>query len=160
MYREREFSTRFRFWQGQELLRGGAPVELGFFGGSGDTLFAASPEALDDIHRFRTMRITGTTLYVVGMGLLVTELVLVASQSPLVVEERTGNDTPEVKPLFWAMFLPGLVGSMTGAVMMQGANGYLSDAVGHYNADLARKLEQQSTGRAARGLFFRYGGSF
>lgn len=157
-YRQEEFSTRFRFWEGQELLRGGAPVELGYFGGNGDKLFAASPTALDDIHRFRTMRITGTTLYVVGLSLLVTELVLISSRSPLLVQEKTETEAAHPKPLFWALFLPGTAASLTGGVLMQSANSYLSDAVEHHNADLARRLDQQS--RAPRGLFLRYQGAF
>lgn len=157
-YRQQELSTRFRFWEGQELLRGGAPVEFGYFGGNGETLFAASPTALDDIHRFRTMRITGTALYVVGLSLLVTELVLISSRSPLIVQEKTEAEAAHPKPLFWALLLPGTAASLTGGILMQSANSYLSDAVEHHNADLARRLDQQS--RAPRGLFLRYQGAF
>ena len=159
-YRQQEFSTRFRFWEGQQLLRGGEPADLGYFGGNGDSLFALSPTALEDIHRFRTMRITGTALYVVGLGLLVTELVLVAQRSPLVVEENADGKAAEPKPLFWALFLPGTAAGLTGGVLMQSANSYLSDAVEHYNADLAQRLERQSAVPATRGVFLRYQGNF
>src|SRR5262249_21361539 len=73
-YRARELYTRYTFWSGQKLYRAGVPVDLGYFGGGGDEIFAGSARALDSISTYRTLRITGTTAWVVGLGLLATDL--------------------------------------------------------------------------------------
>ena len=141
-------------------MRAGEPVDLGYFGGNGDALFGESPAALKDIQTFSTMRITGVALYVVGLGLLVTDVVLLAQPSQAVVEKDASGRATSLKPLAVGLLVSGTGAGLTGAFLMQGANAYLSDAVDHYNADLARRLEGQLSSRAPRGVFLRYGSSF
>jgi hypothetical protein len=158
-YRANEFSTRFSMWKGQELYRGGQRVDLGYFGGNGDELFAGSPEALDDIHTFRAMRITGLSLYLAGLGMMVADIALLASGSDAVAERSSPGEVG-LKPLFWALFIPGVGAGLTGAFLMQGANGPLSDAVEHYNGDLARRLDRQAILRKPSGLTLHFSAAF
>jgi hypothetical protein len=159
-YRARELYTRFQFWSGQVLMRGGERVDLGYFGGNADSVFAGSEAALDHAETFRTMRITGTTLYVVGLAMLVTEAVLLSTRSEILVEKDSSGHTTEIKPLALGLFIPGIAAGLTGGLLMQAANGPLSDAVDSYNADLARKLERQSLSRGLSGPMLRLNGVF
>jgi hypothetical protein len=140
-YRALELHTRFSFWSGQEVYRADKSVELGYFGGGSQDIFAGSTRALESISAFRTLRIAGTTSYVVGLGLLVADLVLLANGSSSVVGKNTRGEINSVKPLYWGLLLPGTVLGLSGAIAMQGANAYLSDAIDEYNADLANRLK-------------------
>ena len=146
-YRARELHTRFSFWSGQQLYRGEREAELGYFGGGSDEIFAGSPRALDSMSTFQTLRIAGTTAYVVGLGLLVTDLVLLSTRSDSVVGRNAQGEVDSVKPLSWALLVSGGVLGVGGGIAMQGANSYLSDAVEQYNADLASRLKSTASSR-------------
>ena len=160
-YRARELHTRFAWWRGQELYRGDKPVQLGYFGGNSQDIFAGSPAALDSMSTFRTVRITGTTAYVVGLALMVTDLFLLGTSSNSVVSRNAQGEVTGVKPLYLGLLFPGAVLSLSGAIAMQGANGYLSDAIDQYNSDLTKQLKGSSAmlnqsrfiGYNLRGLF-------
>jgi len=158
-YRARELHTRFSFWTGQTLFRGGRPVDVGYFGGGSDEIFAGSPGALDSMSTFQTLRIGGTTAYVVGLGLLVTDIVLLATQSSAVVGKNSEGGADSVKPLAWGLLVSGGVLGIGGGIAMQSANGYLSDAVEQYNADLASRLKGESAARW-RNVGVRFRGAF
>ena len=96
---------------------------------------------------FRTLRITGTAFWVTGLTILVTEIVMLGSESNLIVEKDSRGQVTAIKPLYWGMFVPGALLGISGAVMIQGANGYMSDAIEQYNADLTLQLK----GRPANG---------
>jgi len=104
-------------------------------------VFAGSPRALDSMSTYRTMRIAGTTAYVVGLGLLITDIVLLLTRSDSVVGTNSQGETDSVKPLAWGLLISGGVLGIGGGIAMQGANGYLSDAVEQYNTDLANRLK-------------------
>ncbi len=133
-YRQQALGARFSFWSGLQLVRDGNVVKLGFFGGGREEIFAGSPAALDSIDGYRRLRIGGTIMWVVGLATLVAELALLAADRDLFIAGES------VRPLFWGMLIPGAVVGIGGGIMMQGANGYLSDAIQHYNDDLYRRL--------------------
>ena len=51
--------------------------------------------------------------------------------------------------VFLGLLIPSTVVGMSGAIMLQASNVYLSRAVGHYNDDLFRRLDAASGGRTA-----------
>jgi hypothetical protein len=159
-YRSRELHTRYSAWSGQEVYRGDKEVELGYFGGGSDAVFAGSPRALDSISTFSTMRIAGTTAYTVGLGLLITDLVLLATGSNAVVGRDAQGDIDSVKPLGWGLLIGGTVLGIGGGVAMQGANAYLSDAVDQYNEDLANRLKAGAGDAHGRRAFMSIRGAF
>jgi hypothetical protein len=57
------------------------------------------------------------------------------------------------------MLRSGAALGIGGTVMMQGANGYLSNAVERYNADLARQLEARAM-PSSRAAMLRFHGAF
>jgi hypothetical protein len=158
-YRAQALQARFSAWSGLKVTRAGEPVELGFFGGRYREVFANSAEAREAMGTFRTLRISGTVLWAAGLAALLTDIVLVAAESDLVLDETTQGLVVEreVNTLFWGLFIGGAVVGMTGGVMMQGANGYLSDAVIHHNDALYRQL---SASRQGRRVVLRYRGAF
>lgn len=133
-YRQQALGARFSFWNGLQLVRDGSVVKLGFFGGGREELFAGSPAALDSIDGYRRLRIGGTIMWIAGLATLVAELALLAVDRDLLIAGES------VRPLFWGMLVPGAVVGVAGGIMMQGANGYLSDAIQRYNDDLYRRL--------------------
>jgi hypothetical protein len=139
-YRAGALDGRFSFWHGFELTRAGRGVDLGFFGGNADAIFGASPGAMEKMSTFRTLRTVGTVLFVVGLGAIVTDAVLVASKTSPFYENG-------VQPAFDAMLLGGLVVGMGGSLMIAGANSYLSDAMDLYNRDLYDRLRASSSAR-------------
>ena len=159
-YRARELYTRYSAWSGQEVFRSGNAVEVGYFGGGSDVVFAGSPRALDSMSTFSTMRIAGTTAYAVGLGLLITDIVLLATGSNSVVNRNALGDIESVKPLFWGLFISGTVIGISGGIVMQGANSYLSDAVDQYNEDLANRLKAGASSAPARRAFMSIRGAF
>jgi hypothetical protein len=155
-YREREVRTRASFWRQQELFRGAIPLELGYFGGGYADIFAGSAAALDSMSTFQTLRIIGTTTYVVGLGLLVADFVLLAQRSSSVVSLDAQSGRRSTKPLAWGLLIPGGVLGISGAFMIQGANAYVSDAIDHYNDDLVKQIQLGALGPKTpiRGLSF------
>ena len=136
-------------------------MELGYFGGNYPDIFAGSPAALDSMSTYRTLRIAGTAAYVVGLGLLVADIVLLAEGSSSVVGRDSRGKINSAKPLYWGLLIPGAALGFSGAVAMQGANAYLSDAIDQYNSDLAKHLKGEAasynlsrfTGLSIKGKF-------
>jgi hypothetical protein len=156
-YRAQALGTRYSFWKGLKVVRQGQEVDPGFFGGDAELFFGSSPSAMESMDSYRAMRIAGTTLWAAGLAVLVTQLILVATHSELFI--RSSAEGGGIKPAFWGMLIPAAVAGITGGMLMQGANGYLSDAIQHHNDDLAARL---GGGRAAfgRGLGLAYRGQF
>ena len=146
-YRAEALYTRFSFWRGLELARAGTTVQLGYFGGNADAVFSGSPAALAEIDHFRTMKISGFALYLAGVALLVTDVVLLAENSDLVVEEDE-NGEQELTTLGAGFLISGTALAITGGVLVQASHSYISSAAELYNADMARQL----TSGAGRGL--------
>jgi hypothetical protein len=160
-YRTRELRTRFSFWKQQEVYRAEKPMELGYFGGNYQDIFAGSPAALDSMSTYRTLRIAGTAAYVVGLGLLVADLVLLANGSSSVVGRNARGEINSAKPLYWGLLIPGGVLGFSGIFAMQGANAYLSDAIDQYNSDLATQLRRgASSSNSLRFSGISYKGNF
>lgn len=158
-YRQKALGARFSFFKGLELTREGRPVSLGFFGGNAPSLFDGSDEALESMESYRALRISGTILWATGLAVLLTEVVLLVTDKDIFIEEKVGGN--EIKPLFWGLLGGGAVIGITGGIMMQGANGYLSDAIGQYNDDLAKGLQSRRALRSwPSSLCLSYRGTF
>jgi hypothetical protein len=138
-YRERALSLEVGFFTGARVTRAGQDAHPGYFGDDAEVVFDGSPAALADMETFRTLRITGTTLWAAGLALLVTDLVLLAVDQPALIDSDN-NATP----LFHGLLGSGVALGVVGGSLMQGANSYLSDAVQHYNTDLEGQLRRQS----------------
>lgn len=144
-YKRNQLSTRLSIFGGLKLMRNGAKLDVGFFGGNRHQIFASSPSALEAMESYRKLRIAGAVLWGAGMAAMIAELVLlIADHDVLIDKSLSGNS---IKPLFWAILVPSTVVGMTGGLMLQGANGYLSDAIEHYNNDLYRRLAAETAGR-------------
>lgn len=150
-YRERELAATISFWRGIQLKRGdGAQVELGRFGGAYEQVFKGSPGALDSMRTYRRLKISGTVLQVAALATVLTQTALMASG------KLSTDDS-----LFYGLLAGGAGLGLTGSVVMQGANAYLSDAVQQYNRDLLQILDRRADagGRGAR-FSVAYGGKF
>lgn len=143
-YHAESIQMRFSMWQGVKLQRGGKELKLGFFGGNARQIFAESARAMDAVGTYRKLKISGGVLWMVGLAALVGQMVALIVDPEIFIEEKTSGN--EIKPLFWAILAPAAVVGITGGIMMQGANGYLNDAVSHYNDDVVRRI----TGRASQ----------
>ncbi len=139
-YRHKAIEMRFSVWNGIELVQGGEPVEIGFFGDRADTAFAGSPAALDAVEGFKGLRIGGFAVWSAGLAVLVTEMILLTTESDLLVETDQYDRTEVKSGPFTVMLVAGATLGITGGVMLQGANGYLNDAVDAFNEDLARRI--------------------
>lgn len=138
-YRAGALSLDYDFFTGVRVTRNGLEASPGFFGGDAQQVFDGSPAALDDMDTYRTLRITGTTLWATGLALLVSELVLLAVDQSSMIDPDAG-----ATPLFYGLLGGGAALGLVGGGLMQGANSYLSDAVHHYNADLEERLRRQA----------------
>ncbi len=147
-YRRESLYLRFSFWRGYRVYRDGHDADLGFFGRRGDEVFAGSPAALDSITGFRSKRISGLLMNIVGVGLIVADIVLLTTESELVTEPRPGRD--ERKPLFWYLLVPGEVMIVAGGFTIASASVDLSDAIDSYNLDLANRLRRPSLASSPR----------
>ncbi|MFT7578458.1 MAG: H+/gluconate symporter-like permease [Myxococcota bacterium] len=136
-YRAESFQLRID-WQQPVLMRAGAEADLGFFGQNGDALFALSPEALESIDTYQTMRTVGFTFWAIGLTTLSAMIVMLLVDDEIFIDKSGGTDA--LKPLFWGLLIGGGVTGMGGALVMTGANSHLSDAVGHHNDDLNGRL--------------------
>ena len=154
-YRARALYTRFSAWSGQTLYRDAKPLELGYFGGNYRDIFAGSPAALESASTYRSLRLSGTAAYVVGLGLLVTDFVLVINRSDSVYTKDSG-----IRPLYWGLLIPGVLLSFSGGIAMVSANSYLSDAVDQYNSDLAQQLKRDLAHSSSRLTVFSVLGKF
>ena len=150
VYREQELAASISFWSGIKLRRGdGAPVKLGTFGGGYETIFAGSPRALDSMLTYRRLKISGTVLKGAALGAILTQAALMISG------EMSTGDT-----LFYVLLASGAALGVTGGLLDQGANAYLSDAVEQYNQDLLRRLDRKTSPGQKTGVSVSWSGSF
>lgn len=162
-YRLNAMEVRSSFWNGLQVYQGGRALDLGFLGGNYDTVFAGYPEALDPASTYHTMKVTGFSLWAVGTATLLATLVLLIADKDLLIEtDRTGLvEEQTITPLFWGLLGGGVAVGITGGVLMQSADSYLSDAVGIYNDSLYEFLREMAPHHEqARALQLRYRGSF
>lgn len=141
-YRAESLSLGSAAWKGVVLRRGAKRIELGFFGGDGEEIFDGSPKALEEMATYRTLRITGFTMWVAGLATLVSELVILLVDEELLIEPAVFGSPSGPKPLFYGLLIGGTVVGVAGGAMMGAANWFLSDAVDHYNADLYQRLRR------------------
>lgn len=140
---------------GFQLRRGGAEVELGFFGGNAAAIFGDSPKAMDAAEAFQTRRMTGTALWATGMATLIVTLILTATESDFIFEKTSNDVVFETKPTFWALLATGGALGVGGAFIMQSSVGPLNDAVDAWNE---HAYQRALGGPAGPGL--RLGGGF
>ncbi len=109
------------------VRKNGEILDLGYFAQQRQAVFGESPLALKAIGRYRALRISGFTVWAVGFGALLTDLVLVSVM-------------PHQDALYGGLLAGGVVTSLTGSLLIAGSNSYLQRAVDEYNADLYRRL--------------------
>jgi hypothetical protein len=160
-YRTRVLDAKFSLWKGLNVFRAGNPIELGYYGRYYKDIFAGSSAALDSMSKFRSMRIAGSALWLAGIALLITDIVLVATENSSFVSIDNDRGEISVESPFWFLLALGLVSSISGVCVEAGAYGYLTDAIEQYNADLVVQIRERPvnlTMRRAPGLSVR--GSF
>ncbi len=136
LYRESALSLEWFFFGGFTLKRAGEITDPGFFGGDAESVFEGSAAALEDMEAYRALRISGVVLYVAGLAMLVTNLSLI---------DQLAEDEGVLSPTFWGLLYGGTAAGLVGGGMVQGANGYLSSAVEHYNTELAHRLQRRAS---------------
>lgn len=140
-----ERSLELRFEQGMfspfEVYQNGTSIDLGFFGGGYESVFAGSPDALEAMSTYQILRAVGLPLWIAGMLTLTVEVVL------LLVDALEGTDIlmepGGPKPLFYGLLIGGGVVGVAGGIMIQAAPSYLGDAVLYHNRDLLREIRGQ-----------------
>lgn len=139
-YLERSLEIRVEqgFFSSVTVYQNGAPIDLGFFGGSAEDFFAGSPDALESAGTFRLLRVLGFSLWLAGLTTLVVEVALLLTDAFGDTDLVLDLDGPT--PLFWGLMIGGLVTGGAGATMLQAAPGYLGDAVVFHNRDLLREI--------------------
>ena len=150
-YRDQELAATISFWKGIQLRRGdGAPVKLGYFGGGYEDVFRGSPDALDSMLTYRRLKISATVLKGAALATILAQAALMISG-----ELSTGD------ALFYGLLASGAALGLTGGLLSQGANAYLSDAVGQYNRDIFEELDRKAKlGARTSGVSFSVGGTF
>lgn len=150
-YRDQELAATISFWSGIKIRRGnGVQVELGYFGGGYQEVFRGSPDALASMVTYRRLKISGTVVRGAALAAILTQAALMISG-----EMSTGDG------LFYVLLASGAALGVTGGLLDQGANAYLSDAVGAYNRDLFKELDRKtSPGTRTSGVSFSVGGTF
>lgn len=122
---------------GTQLVRAGQVVPFGFFGGELQTVFAGSPKALAAARSFRTYRMIGLPLYIVGTAALLADLFLIGFKHSSVYDNRSG----EVTGLWYGLLIGGAVLGVGGGAVLGASQGRLSEAVERYNEDVFARVK-------------------
>ena len=132
-YRAKALRIEPGFYTTFELKRlDGTPVNFDHFGSEFETVFADSPEAVEDAKRFRDMRIASTVLNVAGVSVLLSELVLILLGHHSVIDNNKSGASG-LKPLTFALLGSGLALNIGGILLEVSSLGVLDHAVQHYN---------------------------
>ena len=111
---------------GFRLTQGGAPIEVGFFGGDAEAVFGASPAAMEAMAAYRTRRVLGTTLWAAGLTVLLGTLVLTLTESELIYEKSASGLLVEPSGAFYALL---------------GGGGALGDSIAEFGVRYADQTE-------------------
>ncbi len=125
-------------WTGIVLNKGGETARPGLMGLGIERLFQESPEALNLMGTYRSLRLSGFVLWTLGLATLVTEIVLLLAAPSLMRGNIAG-----LSPLFWGLMIGGSVVGFAGGIMMSASNLFLSRAVSVYNRDLFRRARKR-----------------
>jgi len=109
-----------------EYYSDGKKLELGFLLGKAEPIFSAYPDSLEALRSARKYVIAGELLSGLGIGLLVAELVIIA----------TGNPATINRPLLWGLLAGGLVLNLTGTILSIVGVKKFQEAVNRYNFNL------------------------
>lgn len=122
-------------FSGATLLRGGVQYPVNIIGSGLNGLFDGSPQAMELANSYRTLRVTGFALWLVGLATLGAELVMLAVQAgggPAILMNPGGG----LSPVFWGMTIGGGVIGLVGGFLISYSNVLLSRAVAAFNRDL------------------------
>lgn len=131
---------RMKMFSGLSLYQDRKKLDLGFFGGNYRQIFKGSPKALASASKYRTLKITGFTIAMTGISVLLLDLILLLAKSSVVYG---GYYNSGVNTLYWVLLAAGGTVGIVGALMVPMANGYLSDAVAHYNRALFQRARRR-----------------
>lgn len=146
----------FGTFNGFELKQAGQVVEVGFFGGEAEALFAGSPAALDAMADFRSRRVLGTSMWAAGLAVLMGTLVLTLTESDLVYEKNANGLISDTTTTFWALLGGGAAVGIAGGLIMQSATEPLGTAVDAWN----EHAHQRARGAGNTPTALRLGGTF
>lgn len=125
-----------------EVYQGGAPIELGFFGGGYEEIFAGSPDAIESMETYQLLRAIGIPLWFAGVAVLTAEIVLLMLDA-FGDGEKILVDSGGPTTLFWGLTISSFAVSAVGTTLIQAAPSQLDDAVIYYNRDLVLELRGQ-----------------
>lgn len=134
-YRAHELHIELNAWRSPRVVQGDVPMHVGYFGTRAEEVFGGSRAALESMSRFTTLRVSGFTLYMVGLLGLVAELVALPIEPNLFL----GED-PAITSTFWVWTLSSAVIGLVGAMLVNMASNHLSRAVRQHNDDIYRRL--------------------
>jgi hypothetical protein len=122
----RALTLRLSFWSGPSLRRlDGSPVALGTYGAGYESVFAGSPDALEAMRSYRTLKIAGTAARTGGFATMVAAL-------SLTLAGKLSFGGSDALPLL----LPSLALELTSQFLSRTADVRLSEAVDRYNAGI------------------------
>ena len=127
------------FFTNIAIERDGQRIDIGAFGSDAAPFFTERGLARASLQAFRTKKITGVTLWSVGLAALAADLALIISdaRAPYALERHM--------PLQWGLLIGGALTGVTGGVLTEVAQGHLLEAVSQHNSALLDDVIEQST---------------
>ena len=135
---------RLSFFGSTKVVRAGKELAVGAFGGNAKEVFAGVPGALDSMSTFRTLKITGLVVYVIGLSAMLVDLALLLARHEAVYSGFSGYTS-----LGLGLLIGGSVVGMSGAIIMGSALPHLSSAVEKYNQAMFERARGKSAGGTA-----------
>ena len=124
------------------LYRNGQEIDQGFFGGNAGEIFKGSPVALAHMKTYQSYRKFGFTLYVVGIAAQIAALGVLIRNPDLGLLDFENEGS--VLEMFYGLLIGGTVVGVTGGIMMQYSERFLSEATVAYNQTLYDRLRSSS----------------
>ncbi|TNE48675.1 MAG: hypothetical protein EP343_14790 [Deltaproteobacteria bacterium] len=127
-------------FSGASLSQGGVQYPINMFGSGLDGLFDGSSEALELASTYRSLRVSGFVLWVLGLATLGAELVMLTFEQGrnVLINPSTG-----ISPVFWGMTIGGGVIGVVGGLLINFSNVFLSRAVAAFNRDLFSRVRSR-----------------
>jgi hypothetical protein len=145
-YRAQSLELRMTGWGGfsgfGHLYRDGREIDVAFFGGNAGEIFKGSPQALAHMETYQTYRKFGFTLFAVGIATQIAALGVLIRNPDLGLFDF--DNERSVLEMFYGLLIGGTIVGVTGGVMMQYSERFLSEATVAYNKTLYDRLRSSS----------------
>jgi len=115
-----------------DAVKDGQSLEVGRFGGGLVDGVRDNPRALDEAETFRSMRIGGFVVELVGLGTVV-------AGAGLTIGNAGADGSEDLRLIGTSMMVGGLVVELVGVLVESGANPHFFDAINIYNDELYRQ---------------------